>query len=86
MSDFADDPHLDAILRLVADAVDAPPARTDYSLAPTVVLDGWEIVTSILVEPGKILPLGPRAVVISRRDYERVRGRKVIPFGGSHGH
>jgi hypothetical protein len=49
---------------------------------PTVVLDGWEIVTSDLLPSGVLLPLGFRAVV-SQRDYERVRGRKVIAFPGA---
>lgn len=62
---------LDDVLTVVGCAEDARPP--DGTLTPSVVLDGFEVVVSDLLAPGTLLPLGPRACDISRRDFDRAR-------------
>ena len=64
-------PDLDDVLTIVGCVEEVRPP--DDTLTPSVTYNGFEILVSGLLAPGTLLPLGPRACVISRHDFDRMR-------------
>lgn len=69
---------LDVLLAMLRACATAPAPKE--GLAPTVRLDGIDILVSDLVPRGLMVPLGPRAFVIARADYDENAPRRVLPF------